>query len=651
MSKRQRERRAKRLRHAPAARAGMVASIAVGAALAAPAVGQADTYTVNSTADTTASGTLRSAISSAEAHAGADAIEFSASLSGTISLDTPLTITKPVTITDSTPDSSPVTVDGSNLTNSMLNLFMTTAGDDVTVSGLTFANGNATSGSADGGAIFNLSADLTVQSSVLSGNEAGTGGGAIFQGSSGSLVVNATTLSGNTAGGDGGAIYGRYGNVTIQNGSRLVDNHADSGSGGAVYTYGSLSVSDSTISGNSAVNGGGIHAEYTSLSVTDSTVRDNHATSSGGGITASYLSGAITRSTISGNTTNGHGGGLLLFTVPLNISNTTISDNTAAQGGGGIYNDAHSPTSHVTVESSTVARNRGGNGAGGGISVDGSAGAQPPDLQNSIVACNSTEAGSGADLAVAGGIGPITSSFSLIQNAPSSAFADSTGHDIVGQNPQLGALADNLGGKETLALAPNSPAINSGSTGTSADERLYARPGDFSGQVDMGAFEVQQGETTGPAAACDSHVTSAPPASTPTTTGGTQTTQQSSQQQTPAAQPIVGAGAPKAIKNGITIKVSCAAAPCNGSVDLTALEKLKGKKVVGLAKTKKVKVGSKSYSLAAGQTKTVTVKLNGAGKKLLAKFKKLPLKVSVMQQKAAGNRAVKTARVTLKKKR
>jgi len=161
------------------------------------------TFTVTSLADTGA-GTLRSAITSAEAAAGADDIVFAGTLSlpGTITLQAALPdITQDLTITG--PASNDLVV-RRNGTAAPFRIFTITGGV-VAISNLWLGDGRTTStapASADGGCISNAG-DLTLTDCLLfdcaaSGGSASTGdgglarGGAIF--SSGPLTANGVAI-------------------------------------------------------------------------------------------------------------------------------------------------------------------------------------------------------------------------------------------------------------------------------------------------------------------------------------------------------------------------------------------------------------------------------------------------------------------------
>ena len=111
------------------------------------------------------------------------------------------------------------------------------------------------------------------------------------------------------------------------------------GSGGGIFNFrGTLTISGSTISGNSALTGGGIHQREGILTVSDSTISGNSAGFGGGVFSDTNLSSAqkttITNSTISGNSATNQGGGVHNFVGLSVIEHSTITNNTAPSGQG-----------------------------------------------------------------------------------------------------------------------------------------------------------------------------------------------------------------------------------------------------------------------------------------------------------------------------
>jgi CSLREA domain-containing protein len=253
------------------------------------------TITVNSTGDAGGSCpgapcTLRQAILAA---ASGDTINFSAGTITTITLTSAeLLINKNLTI--SGPGANRLSVQRSAASGTPnFRIFNIASSTNVTISGLTIANGNI-SGSRGGGIL-----------------------------NSGTVTITNSTISGNSNGGGGG------------NGGGILNSNV-----------GTMTIANSTISGNSANDGGGIDNEDGgTLTIINSTISGNFATvptfgpgGHGGGILNSGPSGmvTITNSTISGNSdsgTGGNGGGIWnLASGTVNARNTIIAKNTAAAG-------------------------------------------------------------------------------------------------------------------------------------------------------------------------------------------------------------------------------------------------------------------------------------------------------------------------------
>lgn len=243
---------------------------------------RAATYTVANTADS-GTGSLRAAITAANGSSG-NTINLSG-ISGTITLASTLpAITQSMTITG--PGANTLTISGNNAYQ-----ILYISSGTVTISGLTFANGNGHGG--DAGAIFTNTA-LTLMSSTFSGNS-GDYGGAVT--SYGAMTVMNCTFSGNTAVNGGGAINS---NVTLDvinstfSGNFTTDAIAADGAygGGAILSFGtSMTVTNSTFSGNSTTLWGGAIYAYSggsTLTANDNIFIGNSssAPSAGAAITA-----------------------------------------------------------------------------------------------------------------------------------------------------------------------------------------------------------------------------------------------------------------------------------------------------------------------------------------------------------------------------
>jgi Ca2+-binding RTX toxin-like protein len=231
-------------------------AIGVQAANAAP-------YTVDTTADS-GPGSLRTALYGAQGHPGDDQILFASSVSGQITLASPLPqITQPLEIEGPGANTLKVSGDGK------FQVFEITApGNAVSISGLSLVDGYAKM--TGGGAILVQGGNLTLADSVISGSLASIGGGGIqffaSYGQSSSLTVDHSTITDNRATTTGGGIEGNAGFTG--------DNTA------------SITVRDSTISGNHAGSyGAGVSAaafsltsgrtESITVTITGSTVAGN----------------------------------------------------------------------------------------------------------------------------------------------------------------------------------------------------------------------------------------------------------------------------------------------------------------------------------------------------------------------------------------
>jgi subtilisin family serine protease len=151
---------------------------------------------------------------------------------------------------------------------------------------------------------------------------------------------------------------------------------AGSGSGGGILNAGTLELTEVAVLNNSAASGGGIY-NTGAAGLLRSTVANNTATGDGGGVfnpekpTDSPML-VIDSSTLSGNSAT-NGGGIYHADGPnaagsaatLRIINSTLSGNSASQYGGGLYTTA---TATAEVASTTITLNSaGGNSVANGL--------------------------------------------------------------------------------------------------------------------------------------------------------------------------------------------------------------------------------------------------------------------------------------------
>ena len=306
-------------------------------------------------------------------------------------------------------------------------IFSISSGATAALSDLTITGGKETGPAIVGGGLLN-DGTTTLTHCIVSGNIANEGAGLW---SDGVITLIACTITGNTAVGGIGSGYG--GGLTI---------------------YGIATLTDSTISGNSANLAAGV-LNYGSISMTNCTV--------------------------SGNSSAGKGGGIYAYYATTTLANCTVSGNTAATSGAGVMTGQSSTT---TILNSTISGNTASSGSGGGIAiVSGSV----TILANAIVAGNSAGVG-GNDVS-----GVVSSNgTNLIGKTDGSSgwiASDLIGTVAAPLNPLLSALGNFGGPTQTMALLPNSPAINAGdlSFAPTTDQRGLPR----FGNTDIGAFEYQ----------------------------------------------------------------------------------------------------------------------------------------------------------------
>ncbi|MCI5166055.1 MAG: hypothetical protein D3903_08135, partial [Candidatus Electrothrix sp. GM3_4] len=188
---------------------------------------------------------------------------------------------------------------------------------------------------------------------------------------SATVILNSTTVSGNTAN-DGGGIYAWSSIVTLTN-STVNDNAASEFGGGISAGESTVTLNNTTVSGNTTnYAGGGIDAYSSTVTLINSTVNGNTASDDGGGVSAWSSTITLRNTTISGNTAGQHGGGISVYDDAIvTLTNSTISDNSASQYGGGIY--AWSST--VTLKSCLISGNSASQGReiyndGGTVNAD-----------------------------------------------------------------------------------------------------------------------------------------------------------------------------------------------------------------------------------------------------------------------------------------
>jgi hypothetical protein len=366
-----------------------------------------------------------------------------------------------LTITGSTVSSNTATTYGGGIANM--------ANGTLTVSSTVLQSNTA---DQYGGGIFNFTGALVTinnSSTISSNTAAGLFGGGLFD-YEGTTNVVSSTFSGNTSTFVGGGIADFAGTINLT-GSTFSDNgNFNDQAGGALYIFAdTVTVTSSTFSSNEAQNGGAIYQDNnSSLEVSDSTLQNNVAEVDGGGAFISSTA-FFSNSTISGNQAQ-NGGGLISFGV-ITAADTTIAGNVASASGGGLY---VMPNDTATLYNTIVATNT---------------------LSN-----HTTQSDITGTLDHVLAAGQTKSSDDLIGTGGSGGLSNGVRHNIVGANPDLGALQNNGGPTNTMALQTGSPAINAGSNGLALDANGVMLTTDqrgagfarvVGGTVDIGAYEVQ----------------------------------------------------------------------------------------------------------------------------------------------------------------
>lgn len=379
-------------------------------------------------------------------------------------------------------------------------------GATVAISGLTITGGAPSP--AVGGGVLNKGT-LSLTESVVSGNLAMYGGG-IFN-DKGTLTLMNTTVSDNRPTLEdpaGGGILDVEGRVTLI-GSTVSGNEPE----GITSYSGTLVVTSSTISGNAGRNSGGVYLVWATATITDSTISDNTAWwGTGGGITNNNSALVVERSTISGNR-GIWGGGVYSATDPddaarhTTILNSTVSGNGSGVNledldpeesseflGGGIYN----ALGLMRIVLSTVTGN---DGAG----VYSGAGRYPDvitantEVEGSLIWGNTSATGTPADVAAFNTTDNhyVSLAHNLIGAAGDFTGAFDRADDQTGVgNAMLGPLTSNGGPTRTHALLAGSPAIDAGTCAdrvgdtVATDQRGVGRP--QGSACDTGAFELEQ---------------------------------------------------------------------------------------------------------------------------------------------------------------
>ncbi len=119
----------------------------------------------------------------------------------------------------------------------------------------------------------------------------------------------------------------------------------------------------------------------------------------------------------------------------------------------------------------------------------------------------------------------------------------------------------------------------------------------------------------------------------------------------PRLQPVITIVSSSVVLSGrsksLRVKLRCGVATCKGSVELTAkvlTKRRKGKKTITHKGT--VVLATGSFSLAAGKSETIALRLTGTGRKLLAHAKRHPLPAKLVVSLAGGKTTAESVRAS-----
>ncbi len=305
-----------------------------------------------------------------------------------------------------------------------------------------------------GGGVITLAKNLTIDGSGRSVTVSGGGSVQVFSVSSGATV----TLNGLTITGGHVSAYG-----------------------GGVMNRGHLTVSNSTVTGNSTGAYGGGISNFGTLTVSNTSLTANSSSGYSGGL---YNQGTatLTGTTLSGNTAVLAGGAIMslgLFSnTVLTATNSTFSGNVASRGSAIEVLALIEATSTAALINSTVSANS-------GTAIDAGGFGSSAQLTNTILAgSGSANCSGGSSIQDSGG--------NLADDASCNFSQPSSQSNATGL--KLGALTDNGGPTQTVALGAGSTAIDFSTCLQAVDQRGMPRPDITATRCDSGAFEFQDSD-------------------------------------------------------------------------------------------------------------------------------------------------------------
>jgi fibronectin-binding autotransporter adhesin len=427
------------------------------------------TFTVTKLLDDGTAGTLRAALTAANAIPGADKIVFKLPAPAAHGENTILLtmgeLTSKGNVTIAGPGAGKLIIDaqgnsrvfhiddGSNTTDS-----------PTTISGLSIIKG-ATGG--NGGGVYSAES-LTLNSVVISECSADVGGALeMLQGAAKTVAISNSLIAGNFASDVGGLDMRSLDTITVKK-TVVTGNNASFSWGGLVALVNAagtgIAVTGCTISNNSATFDAGMTLRSDATSpkvktiVSGTVIADNSTTgasSAGGGV---YLFGGnaiISGSTICNNSVVGYGGGLGAYLLSsLTISHSTIAGNRttaliSGQGGGGISIKGTGAATPVTITGCSITGNSSAYDGGGLLATKGIA----LTITGTTFSANRADAGGGGIYAVGSGANKVdltikgaTFSNNLSELSGGGVFAEGDGQFAVSSTKVTGNVSASFGG-------------------------------------------------------------------------------------------------------------------------------------------------------------------------------------------------------------
>jgi hypothetical protein len=316
---------------------------------------------------------------------------------------------------------------------------------------------NSTATNTGGGAYIPAAASgsLTMNNGTISGNTATNGGGGIYS-AGGTVTLNGTTITNNTVTGlAGGGFYAAAGSHTLTN-ATISGNKALAGVGGGIAASANVTVVNGSITGNTAVNGGGLYNNTGVITLNGTSLTGNTATNQGAATFQQAGTTNVTNATVNNNTATS-AGAVAVNAGLLNFVGGSISGNTAANGGALLNNGT------AVVDGATLSNNTAN---GGTLANGGNAGAiynsAALTVKNATLTGNKLIANTNAAPGVTGYGGAILSVALAAAGAPTLNLQNTAinGGAVSGGNAVIGgAIASvgniGVGGAATVLTATN----------------------------------------------------------------------------------------------------------------------------------------------------------------------------------------------------